>query len=249
MVRFLFFMLLVLPRENFAQDVDVMLKEAQQQESAFRENEAFLKYAGILKIQPSNIAALCKCSELCSRIGNRQKEKSKKTDYFKAAKNYAQAALRANPNSADANFVMALAMGRLSLISSGREKIIVVNDIKQYAEKAISLDPDHFKAYHLLGKWNYEVSNLNAFERALAKLLYGGLPEASLGKAILYYEKSRSLNPGFVLNYLELARAYHRLGEQKKAIGMLNLMMPLPNNMLDDTRVKEEGKTLLKEWQ
>jgi tetratricopeptide (TPR) repeat protein len=242
-------MLLVLPIENFAQDVNVMLTEARQQESAFRETEAFLKYAGILKVQPSNLTALCKCSELCSRIGNRQKEKSQKTNYFKAAKNYAQGALRVNPNNADANFVMALALGRLSLISSGKEKIIVVNEIKQYAEKAISLDPYHFKAYHLLGKWNYEVSNLNAFERALAKLLYGGLPEASLEKSIVYYEKSRSLNPDFVLNYLELARAYHRQGERKKAIEMLTRMMPLPNNMLDDTRVKEEGKHLLQEWQ
>lgn len=249
MVRFLFFILMVLPLENPAQDVSAALKEAERQESEFRENEALSKYIEVLRMQPTNLFALCKCSELCSRIGNRQSTKSKKIDYFKAAKTYAQAALRVNPNSSEANLVMALALGRLSLISSGKEKVMAANEIKQYAEKSIRLDPSNFKAYHLMGKWNYEVSNLNSFERSLARLLYGGLPQASLENSIACYEKSRALNPSFVLNYLELAKAYNRHGERKKAIELLNKMMSLPNNMFDDIRVKEEGKQLLKEWQ
>ena len=38
------------------------------------------------------------------------------------------------------------------------------------------------------------------------------LPAASLDDAIYYFEKSRILNPAFILNYLELARSYHRNG-------------------------------------
>ncbi|MFI5152167.1 MAG: hypothetical protein ACHQET_02455 [Chitinophagales bacterium] len=248
MIRFLVFLILVLPIENFAQDVSRLLKEAQQQEMVFKENEAFSKYNEVLRIQPSNMTALCKSSELCSRIGARQKEKVKKTDYYKAARTYAVAALRLNPNSSEANFVMAFALGRLTLISTGKEKVGAVKDIKYYAENAIKADPNNFKAYHVLGKWNYEVSDLNFAERSLARWLYGGLPKASLQDAIYNYEKSRAINPVFVLNYLELAKAYYRNNEKKKAVDLLNRMMPIPPGMLDDTRIKEEGKHLLTEW-
>jgi tetratricopeptide (TPR) repeat protein len=249
MYRGLLILLLVLPIENHAQDITTLLKEAHQQELALRENEAFLKYAEIVKEQPDNLFALCKCSELCSLIGNRQTDKSVKTYYFKAANVYASAALRVNPNSSEGNFAMALALGRLALISSGREKVVAVNEIKQYAEKSVRLDPSNFKAYHVLGKWNYEVSNLNIAEKALAKWLFGGLPKASLQDAILYYEKSRDLNPAFVVNYLELAKAYYRNSEKQKAIQSLKYMMPLPNGTTDDPQAKAEARRLLLQWQ
>ena len=248
MIRFLLCILLFLPFKNYAQDFNKLLKEAEQLESAFRESEAFLKYAEIVHLQPSNIAVLCKCSELCTYIGGREKDIAKKADYFKAAKTYATAALKLNPNSTEANVVMAMAIGRLTLLASGKDKIASVNDIKAYAEKAIRLDPANFKAYHVLGKWNYEISNLNFLERTLAKLFYGDVPKASLQDAIMNYEKARAINPGYILNYLELAKAYYRNDEKKKAIALLTLMMPLPNHVFDDTRIKVEGNRFLKEW-
>jgi len=240
--------LLILPFENQAQGVDVLLKEAQQQESQLKENEAFSKYAQVVRLQPTNLQALCKCSELCTYIGGREKDKSKKADYFNAGKTYATAALKVNPNSSEANVVMAMAIGRLTLIASTRDKIASVNDIKLYADKAIKLDPSNFKAYHVLGKWNYEISNLNFLERTLAKLFYGDVPKASLQDAITYYERARAINPSYILNYLELAKAYYRNDQKKKAVDLLTMMMPLPNHVYDDTRIKTEGNRLLKEW-
>ncbi|HEX4851115.1 MAG TPA: hypothetical protein VFV08_09930, partial [Puia sp.] len=231
------------------QDVNVLLKEAQQQELALKENDAFAKYTEVVRLQPSNLLALCKCSELCIYIGGRQHDKPKKADYFRAAKTYATAALKVNSQSSDANLVMAMAIGRLTLIANGKEKVASINDIKLYAERAIKLDAGNFKAYHVLGKWNYEVSNLSFVERTLAKWFYGTVPKASLQDAILNYEKARSINPAYVLNYLELAKAYYRNDEKGKALGLLNKMMPLPVVVYDDIRIKEEGKRLLNEWQ
>ncbi|MDP4212228.1 MAG: hypothetical protein Q8918_16715 [Bacteroidota bacterium] len=237
------------PSILLSQDLNPLLREAQQQESSLHENEAFLKYAEILKLQPNNLIALCKCSELSSRIGARISRKDKMQQYFIAAKNYASSALRVDPNSSDANFVMALALGRLSLIAGTRERIVLARDIKRYAEISIRLDPSNFKPYHVLGKWNYEVSDLNVAERSIARLIYGGLPAASLKQSIYYFEKSRSLNPAFLLNYLELARAYHRENQKDKAFELLNTVLALPNMIYDDARVKATAKELLKEWQ
>jgi hypothetical protein len=99
-----------------------------------------------------------------------------------------------------------------------------------------------------LARWHYEVSDLSGFERAIAKLFYGGVPPASLKEAIYNYEKCRSLVPDLKVNYLELAKCYHRNDEDKKAFDMLNKAITMPDKIQDDLRVKEEAKGLLRKW-
>lgn len=233
---------------SYSQDENKLLSEARQLEATFKENDAMVKYLEVLKIQPRNYTALCKVSELYSLLGKRQPTKEKQKIYYRAARNYAQQALVVNPSHADANFAMALAMGRMAIISSGEEKIKAVKDIKIYAEKCVQLDPQGFKGYHILGRWHYEISNLNSVEKWLVKIAYGSLPEASLKEAIANYEKSRQLNPGLLINYMELAKCFHRNDENKKANEMLQQVTQLPSKTIDDPTVKEEARKLMKKW-
>ncbi len=245
--RIWIWLFLILPLSSLAQDVQSLTREAEKLELAFKEQEALQKYVDLLRLQPANLHALCRASDLCSRIGHRQTDPQKKKDFFRAAKTYADIALRVSPQSPEANFVMSVAMGRMAMIASGREKIQYVNEIKRYAELTLRYDPNSFKAYHVLGKWNYEVSNLSAIERGAAKILFGGLPKASLQAAITYYEKSRNLEPSFAINYLELAKAYRRNKQETKAKDMLKKLETIPNRIEDDTRIKKEGRELLKD--
>ncbi len=249
MFRLLALFMFILPCALFSQDINQLLKEAQQQEFSFHENEAFLKYAEILKLEPANLVALCKCSELSCRIGARQPTKDKMHPYFTAGKNYAATAYRLYPNSSSANFAMSLSIGRVSLVGTNRERVEMARDVRTYAENAVRLDPNNFGAYHILGRWNYEVNNLNLAEKTFAKVLYGGLPKASIQQAIYYYEKSRSIDPAFLLNYLELARTYHHMDDDRKAVAYLRILLNLPNRMYDDMRVKVQAKQMLSEWQ
>jgi hypothetical protein len=238
--------LLLLPAAMMAQDIALLQKEAEKLETT-DQLAAFNKYQEILKLQPVNLDALCKSSELCSSIGRAQKDKTAKIAYYKAARHYAEIALRIKPASSESNFVMAMAMGRMAMVLGGRQKIEAVNEIKKYAELAVKYDPANFKAYHVLGKWHYEVSNLNGVERTAARLFYGGLPPASVKEAIRNYEMSRQLNPAFILNYLELAKAYRRNNQEQKAVELLRQMMAMPAKAAEDNRVKEEGRNLLKD--
>lgn len=244
----LLLILLILPFENNAQDINALLKDAQQLENAFKEPEALQKYLDVLRSQPNNLTALIKVSELYSITGKHQATKEKQKEYYSNAKVYAQKALQVNANSSDANVAMALAMGRMALISSGDEKIKAVKDVKTYSEKGVQLDPNNFKAYHVLAKWHYEVSDLNSVEKWLVKVAYEALPKASLDDAIKYYEKSRQLNPSFLLNYLELAKCYHRKENDKKARELIETMLKMPNKIADDVNIKAKGKKLLEEY-
>jgi tetratricopeptide (TPR) repeat protein len=244
---FFFLAVLLVPYHVTSQDVNAMIQEAEKLEDLRKENDALKLYQDVLRYQPSNIAALCKASELHSTIGSRQKEKSDKLQYFQAAKRYAESALKINPGSSDANFVMSVAMGRMALVLNGQEKIKAVIDIKRYAENAIRYDPNNYKAYHVLGKWHYEVSSLSSFERMGAKMIFGGLPPSSFQESIRNYEKSRSINPSFALNYLEVAKAYHKNDQDNKAIEVLRKLQTIPAKSYDDPRIKKEGNQLLKE--
>ena len=231
-----------------SQDIAAMIREADRLEGIPNEKAAFAKFKEVLKIQPINIYTLNKCSELCSRIGKRQANPKLIEDYYSAAKTYAGIALRVNPNNSESNCVMAIALGRSSLNKSGREKINTAKEIKKYVDAAIKNDPKNFKAWHVLGRWHYEISNLNGLERTAVKIFYGGLPEASLRESIAAFEKAQSITDGFILNYFEMAKAYKMNNQAGKAIATLTKMLTVPSQTEDDPIIKEEGRKLLNEW-
>ncbi len=248
-IKFLFFISLLASSGLHAQDVNTIIKEADQLDASMNDAQAVVKYKEALKIQPTNVYTLCKCSELCSRIGGRLKDdKVKQDDYFSAAKTYARSALQLNPSSSEANFVMALVMGREAMRKGGKEKIEAVKDIKKYADLSIKYDSQNYKPWFLLGKWYYEINNLNYFERTAVKIFFGSLPPASIDDAIKCLEKSKSLNPGFIMNYLSLAKAYKKKDEENIAKQNITVMLTLPDKTQDDEKIKSEGKDLLKKW-
>jgi tetratricopeptide (TPR) repeat protein len=230
------------------QDVSVLLQEARLLENAMKESASFQKYREVLKIQAANHDALVKCSELCARIGKRQPTAAGTEDYYTAAKTYARTALSLYPKSSEANCVMAMALGRLAMTKSGKEKIEAARNIRTYVDAALAYDDGNFKAWHILGRWHYELSSLNFIERAAVKVFFGGIPESSLNASIQAFEKARALAPGFVLNYLELARAYQKSGDRKTANGLLQAMLRLPDHTEDDPANKSEARRYLEEW-
>ena len=231
-----------------SQDVAALIKEANRLEDIPNEKAAFAKFREVIKIQPLNIYSLNKCSELCSRIGKRQTNPKLIDDYYTAAKAYAIIALKINPNNAESNCVMAIALGRTSLNKSGKEKINSAKEIKKYVDIALKNDPQNFKAWHVLGRWNYELSNLNGFERTAVKYFFGGLPEASINQSIVAFEKAHAITDGFILNYFEMAKAYKKNNQPDKAIALLTKMLMVPNQTEDDPIIKDDGRKLLVEW-
>lgn len=246
---FLILMALLQFSNSYAQDYNAHIKEGDRLEAIPNEKGALHEFKEALKLQPLNLYALTKCSELCSRIGAREKGIKSRDSYFHAALIYGKTAIKYFPENDEANVVIAIATGRLALTKSGKEKIATVKEIRHYAEKALQINPSNFKAWHIIGKWNYEISNLSMFERAATKIFYGGLPQASFKASIEAYEKARALNPGFTLNYLELAKAYKKNDNRQKAVSLLKMLLTLPVKTEDDPRIKKEAAELIKHWE
>lgn len=229
-----------------AQDITLLAKEAENLERQLKEPEALAKYKQILLQEPSGIKYLVKATELEIAIGSREKDANNKRLFFESALAYAERAIKADSNSADAHYAMASASGKMTDLDIDNKKIVAyVKEVKDHADKAIQLQPNHARANYTLGKWHYEMVTLSGFKKAAVKLFYGGLPNGDLDKAILYMEKCRILEPYFVTNQLDLAKAYKENRQPAKAIEILERLVKMPNRSFNDIALKAEGAKLL----
>lgn len=222
-----------------------LISDAKSLDASANEEASLQKFLEALKFDPNNYEATWNTSFLYARVGNRIADQDKKVEYFKMAKQYADKAFQLDSNDAESNYVMAVAMGRMALISPTKEKVAASRDIKKFTERAIQLNPNHAGAYYVLGKWNYEVANLNWAEKAAANYLFGGIPEGSLDEAIRNYLTAIKLNPTYILCYYDLAQA---LGEKEfydEEIRVLTKALTLKPLTEDDPSILIKCKALL----
>jgi tetratricopeptide (TPR) repeat protein len=238
---------------SMAQDqshVSNLLKEATELKDSYNEPQALDAYLKVLQVDSTNYEALWNASFLYSRIGNRFEDKDKKKQYFNKAKALAERALRVNSSDAESNFVMSVAMGRMALISGPKARVAASNDIKHYAEEALKYDSLHAGAWHVLGRWNYEVANLNFAERMAANLLFGGLPKgASDQNAIEDYKKAIKYDSDNILYYRDLAIVYRHEDQDQNAIETLKKLLSLSPKSPDDPKYVKEARQMLKKLQ
>jgi len=245
----LIFLVLFLTHEfSFAQtdQITSLIAEAKSLDAGANEEGALQKFLQVLQLDPNNYEATWNTSLLYSKIGNRVTNSGKKRDQdFLDAKQYAEKALKLNPNDAESNYVMAAALGRMALISGPKEKVAASRDIKKYAELAIQFNPNHAGAWYVLGKWNYEVANLDWAEKTAANLLFGGVPEGTLDEAIKDYIKAIKLDPDHILYYLDLAQALDQKKFYDEEIRVLNQALALKPKTEDDPVYVARCKELL----
>lgn len=229
----------------YAQDVDAIIQQAEKAEKDLKEADALAKYKEALEVQPLNVKALWKSAELMGRIGSRLKEEKQRVAPLTEARKYADSALGIENRDADVNYAVAASAARLSMVTSGKDKARNLRDMKNYADTALQLNPNHAKALYILGKWNYDIYNLNVPEKAAVKVLFGGMPRASIEDAIKNFEKARAADPLLIVSYWDLANAYVKNHQTDKAMEVLNRMIKLPPKTEDDNGYKAQGKTLL----
>ncbi len=250
MKRLFLIMLGMMALTGYAQDINILLKEADNFEKQQKEADALDKYKQVLIQEPANMKSLVKAAELNASIGSRTTDKATKKLYIESAYAFGQRAWNTDSTQADASYAMALTSGRMTEVESDNKRLVAyVKDVKMYADKAVVLNPDHARANHLLGRWHYEMTNLSGIKKAGMKVLYGGLPESSFEDAIRYMEKCKSLEPYFVGNYLDLAKAYKENRQPAQAIEVLTKLVKLPTRTSDDIALKAEGAKLLESMQ
>ena len=167
---------------------------------------------------------------------------------FEKAEEYARLAIAESPNRSEGYKWLAIALGAQLKYCDAKTQVRFSRDVKENIEKAIALNPDDDIAYLVLSRWHYKVSALSIFARAYAKLVYKGLPEASLDQSKQFLLKAIQLKDRIAHRY-NLAKVYERMGQRKEAIEQLKLALLLPVTFPEEVKELEKAQEKLQKWQ
>ncbi len=237
---FLFFICNELSSQTIQEWEGVRLLERQ-----FKTEQAIQQYEKLLSIYPNNPKILLRLTELHCMMGNEQVDKLTRNKYYQSASTFADQLMLIDSNQADTWYAKALVLGKLIEQKPVKEKVQATKQIKEYVDRALKIDGNHAKSIYTLAKWHDEVSSLNPAAKAAMKLIFGGLPSASLSDAIELYEKVNKLDPIFISNNYDLALAYKKNGRSDLALDLLSKQMKLAPKTREDQIIKNKSKELL----
>lgn len=132
--------------------------------------------------------------------------------YGRLGLDYALRSVRLEPENAKANLTVAVCYGHLAGYVDNRTRVQYARLVKEFADTALALDPADDFAFHVLGRWNFEVANTRPVLRTLARLAYGGLPRASNEEATRCFREAIRLAPERIVHRSELARVHTAMG-------------------------------------
>ena len=161
------------------------------------------------------------------------------------AMDYSKRACACGPKDAAAQLDLAITLGKMLPIMSSKEQVTASPQIKESVDKALALDPTNDTAWHILGRWNRVLAEVNKVKRAFADMLYGGLPTGSLPDAEHAMRKAIELNPNRLMHYIELGRIYADMGRKDDARLYINKGLAMPDVEKDDPEMKQRGRETL----
>ena len=181
--------------------------------------------------------------------GNDDSLKNRRDSLYSVGRGYAERAIRADSTQADGHYVRAMVLGRLSRTKGSKERVRYAKIIFDEATRAVTINPDHDNAHHVLGAWNAEVKRLSGFQRFFAKALYGGgfMSRASWGDAMQHLERAVAIAPQHIYHRLELAEVYRDVGQYSKAREQLDVIATLQEVDVLDGKYKRDAAALLEQ--
>jgi tetratricopeptide (TPR) repeat protein len=207
--------------------------------------DALKFYLPAEKLQPNNEHLLVRISREYRHLMSDAAQPQQKLSLGSTAVDYAKRAAALQPEDPEAQLAVAISYGKLEPLEGNRERIEAARIIKRAADKVIKLDPSSDLGWHVLGRWHMAVANVNAFERAMALLVYGKLPQSTNEDAARCFEKAIELNPNRLMHYIELGRVYARMGRTADARIFITKGLAMRDTEKDDPETKRQGRELL----
>jgi tetratricopeptide (TPR) repeat protein len=147
------------------------------------------------KADPNNAEILRRIAKQYAELVVDAKSKAEQKSFAEQSVEYGKRAVSADSKNALAHLSLAICYGKLTFCCDNRTKVECSKLVREETIKSIELDPKNDFAYHMLGRWNYELANMNGALRLIATMIYGGLPAASNEEAVKYFQKAIALDP------------------------------------------------------
>jgi tetratricopeptide (TPR) repeat protein len=212
----------------------------------FKSAEALAAYQKALAAKPKDADLLRKISKQYVEMVLDAPSKKEKLRLAQLGYDTALQAKKLAPNDPEVRVTVAIAAGRLAFYSEPRRRLELSSVVRSESAEAVKLDPRFALGWHVLGRWNYEIANLNPLLRVVAEAVYGKMPPASNEEAIRALQKAVDLEPNNALFHAELGRAYLAAGKQAEAKRELQKSLTLPRRSRDAAGAQDRAKQALR---
>lgn len=226
-------------------DVAALLLKGDTQVSQGDTRAALATFEQAEKLAPDDAGVLLRISQQASDLIGETKDEAAAQKLAQRSLDTAKRAVALAPDNSKAHLALSIAYGRMTDFVGNKTKLEYSRTIKSEAERAIALNPREDFAYHVLGRWHYGVATLNPMLRMLARVVYGGLPEASIEESARLLKKAAEIAPARLMHHHELARAYAALGQRDLARKEWRTVLTLKADDAEEQKDQREARAEL----
>lgn len=225
--------------------VAALIKRGDAEEKQGRTKAALADFEAAEQLDPKNPAVLLRVAKQYSDLVDATKARDAAEQHARKSLDYARRALALDPKVAKAHLSLAVAYGKLTDFVGNKTKLEYSKIIKDETAKCLALDPTDDFAWYILGRWHAGVANVNGVLRALATVVYGGMPPASNEEAAQCLKKATELAPRRIMHRAELARLYKTMGQADLAAKEWQIIVTLTAADSDDEKEKRAAREAL----
>jgi tetratricopeptide (TPR) repeat protein len=228
-----------------AEDTDALIAKGDEFDKRLQAKEALEEYLPANKLEPNNVKLLICIARQYRHLMSDASSKQEKLRLGNISLVFASRAATLAPNNAEAQLSPAISLGKMLPYMGSKDQVNASPRIKAAVDRTIQLDPNNDNAWHILGRWNLVLANINIVKRVMAKALYGDLPVTTNEAAEKCLLKAIEINPNRLMHYIELGRIYAQMGRKEEARKNIEKGMAMPDKEKDDPEMKEIGKQTL----
>lgn len=228
-----------------SEDIAKLMAEGDAYDAVLDNKNALDAYLQAEKLGATGAETLYRIARQYALLMNDTTSDEEQRRLGEKALQYSKRAVAADPEHAKSVLSVAICYGRLIRFQDTRTKVEYSHFVKDYADRALKLDPTDSYAWHVLGAWNYELAQMGPFARAFVRVVYGGIPPASNEEAERLFRKAVALAPDRVSHHAELGRTLAALGKKDEARVELNEALSLPSREKDDPESKKRAAATL----
>jgi tetratricopeptide (TPR) repeat protein len=228
-----------------AEDTDALIAKGDQFDKQLQAKEALEVYLPANKLEPDNVKLLVCIARQYRHLMSDASSKQEKLRLGNISLEFANRAANLAPNNAEAQLSPAISYGKMLPYMGSKDQFNASSRIKAAVDRTLQLDPTNDNAWHILGRWNRVLANINVVKRVMAKALYGDLPVTTNEAAEKCLLKAIEINPNRLMHYIELGRIYAQMGRKEEARKFILKGLAMPNKEKDDPEMKEVGQQML----
>jgi len=238
-------LVLAAPLSGLAGEADTLVGRGDALDLRNKNREALDLYLQADGLRPDDAEILRRIAKQYAQLMVEAPSRAEQVSLAKKALEAAERAAALDPENAKARLSLAIVLGRAAQLEPPKEKVAMSMRIRDEAAAAVRLDPRDDLAWHVLGRWNYELANFNPLLKSIAQVIYGRFPDASNERAAEYFRKAIAVGPPRAVNHIELGRTLAAMGDKDGARREIEKGLSIPDSDKDDPETKRRGRKTL----